>query len=56
MYLTEEQILRDQEIMQELLNYDTPSITNAVATIPRIRRTAWVYTIPGRGNGTQTKP
>ena len=47
MYLTEEQILRDQEIMQELLNYDTPSITNAVPPIPRIRRTAWVYTIPG---------
>ena len=35
MYLTEEQILRDQEIMQELLNYDTPSITNAVATYPQ---------------------
>lgn len=32
--LTEEQILHDQQVMEELKNFDTPSITNVVATYP----------------------
>ncbi len=32
---TKEQLLREQELMEELKKYDTPSITNVVATYPQ---------------------
>ena len=34
MYMTEEQLQHEREVMEELKNYDTPSITNVVATYP----------------------
>ena len=34
MYTLEEQLKHEREVMEELKNYDTPSITNVVATYP----------------------
>lgn len=42
--------MKIDEKLEKLKQFDTPSITNVVATY-RIRNTVWGFIIHGRGNG-----
>ena len=46
---TEEDIKREQELMEELKNFDTPTVTNAVATYPKNKETCLGLYHPWQG-------
>lgn len=45
----EEDIKREQELMEELKNFDTPTVTNAVATYPQNKETCLGLYHPWQG-------